>query len=114
VFELGSTLQVDLNNLSQLLTSIMLWDLNVLGPNQLKHSFRNKQVTVRDYPVRKQALHNLPNRPNGLVLGAGYHSLLPIPLLAPEAVKAELKSPLPYLFLNSHANQGHELRLSPA
>ena len=47
-------------------------------------------IIVRDHPVRKRALHNLPNRPNGLVLGAGYHSLLPIPFLAPEAVKAEL------------------------
>ena len=47
-------------------------------------------LVVRDHPVRKRALHNLPDRPNGLVLGAGYHSLLPIPFLAPEAVKAEL------------------------
>jgi hypothetical protein len=31
-----------------------------------------------------------PDKPNGLVLGAGYHSLLPVPFLAPEAVKAEL------------------------
>jgi hypothetical protein len=31
-----------------------------------------------------------PDRPNGLVLGAGYHSLLPVPFLEPEAVKAEL------------------------
>ena len=44
---------------------------------------------VIDHPVRKRALHNLP-RPNGFVLGAGYHPLLPIPFLAPEAVKAEL------------------------
>jgi hypothetical protein len=40
--------------------------------------------------MRKQALHNLPNRPNGLVLGASCHSLLPVPFLAPEAVKVEL------------------------
>lgn len=49
-----------------------------------------KMETVRDHPVRKRALHNLPDRPNGLMLGAGYHSLLPIPFLAPEAVKAKL------------------------
>jgi hypothetical protein len=48
------------------------------------------QVCVRDHLVRKRALHNLSDRPNGLVLGASYHSLLPIPFLAPEAVKAEL------------------------
>lgn len=47
-------------------------------------------IHVRDHPVRKLAIHNLPDRPNGLVLGAGYHSLLPILFLAPEAVKAEL------------------------
>ena len=47
-------------------------------------------MDVRDHPVSKQALHNLPDRTNGLVLGAGYHSLLPIPFLAPEAVKTEL------------------------
>jgi hypothetical protein len=45
---------------------------------------------VRDHPMRKHALHNLLDRPNGLMLGAGYHSLLPIPFLAPEAVKDEL------------------------
>ena len=45
---------------------------------------------VRDHPVRKRALHNLPNRPNVLLLGAGYHSLLPIPFLVPESVKAQL------------------------
>jgi hypothetical protein len=50
----------------------------------------HKPLSVRDHPVRKRALHNLPNLPNGLVLGAGYHLLLPIPFLAPEAVKAEL------------------------
>ena len=47
-------------------------------------------LSVRDLPVRKGVLHNLPNRPNVLLLGAGYHSLLPIPFLAPEVVKAEL------------------------
>jgi hypothetical protein len=31
-----------------------------------------------------------PDKPNGLVLGAYCHSLLPVPFLAPEAVKAEL------------------------
>ena len=47
-------------------------------------------IHVRDHPVRKLAIHNLPDRPNGLVLGAGYHSLLPIPSLVPESVKAQL------------------------
>jgi hypothetical protein len=76
--------------------------------------FNSDGGDVRDHPVRKRALHNLPNRPNVLLLGAGYHSLFSIPFLAPEAVKAELLSPLPYLFLNFHAIQGHELHLSPA
>ena len=35
---------------------------------------------VRDHPMRKQALHNLPNRPNGLVLRADYHPLPPYSL----------------------------------
>lgn len=37
-----------------------------LVPRALPHP-----KTVRDHPVRKWALHNLPNRPNGLVLRAG-------------------------------------------
>ena len=53
-------------------------------------AFFHWYLCVRDHPVRKRALHNLPDRPNGLMLGAGYHSLLPIPFLAPEAVKAKL------------------------
>ena len=54
-------------------------------------AFEKNPTLVRDHPVRKWALHNLPNRPNGLVLRAGYHpTFLPIPFLAPEAVKAEL------------------------
>jgi hypothetical protein len=52
--------------------------------------FNSERGDVRDHPMKKQALHNLPDRPNGLMLGAGYHSLLPVPFLAPEAVKAEL------------------------
>jgi hypothetical protein len=36
--------------------------------------------TIRDHLVRKRALHNLPNRPNGLLLRAGYHPLPPYSL----------------------------------
>jgi hypothetical protein len=44
-------------------------------------------VFVGDHTVRKSS-H--PEKQNGLVLGAGHHSLLSVPFLAPEAVKAEL------------------------
>jgi hypothetical protein len=56
----------------------------------LVYLYNGVLLSVRDHPVRRRTLHNLPNRPNGLVLGAAYHYLLPIPFLAPEAVKAEL------------------------
>jgi hypothetical protein len=73
--------------------SSLVWTLSIINGVELLHqtSYGSCAPLLETIPWESELFTiSHPDKPNGLMLGAVRHSLLPVRFLAPEAVKAEL------------------------